>query len=390
MSFQGFDLPDDLRDLRDLVARFVKKEIVPAEQAAGPMATSLPADDLSRLRALAREAGLWCLDAPEEYGGGGLGAFAMAVVQEEACKHKFAFPHAGGGVFGQSPPVVLYGGSSTLIERYVKPTIEHGLTSFTAIAESSGGTDPARAIRTTARRVGDTYVITGQKMWITNADRADYGVVYARTDAGISAFVVDTEAAGFSTRVIPVIRDHAPVEVMLDDVVVPADNLVGQEGDGLSLASGWLVRGRLGYAARAVGIASESIRHAVEWARERETFGDLLATRQSVQWAIAEAQVNVNAARWLVWEAAWKHDAGEDARLAAAMAKLHATEMAYKVVDDMMQILGGMGMARELPLEHWLRDLRVSRIVEGSSEALRMQIARKVIGRAVSGRVPVA
>ncbi|BCB88585.1 acyl-CoA dehydrogenase [Phytohabitans suffuscus] len=386
MTFAGFDLAPELRDLRDLMARFVREQIVPAERAAGAEAKELPGGVLGELRAKARAAGLWCLEAPQEYGGGGLGAFEMAVLHEEACKHKFAFPHAGGGVFGHSPPVVLYQGSESLIERFVRPTVEHGWTSFTAIAESDGGTDPARAIRTTAVRKGDSYVLTGRKMWITNADRAHYGVIYARTSAGISAFAVETSSAGFRTRPIPVIRDHWPTEVVLDDVVVPAENLIGDEGAGLSLAAGWLVRGRLGYAARAVGIAAEAIRLATEWAIDRETFGAVLASRQSVQWAIADAQISVNAARWLTWEAAWRHDAGEDARLAAAMAKLFATEMAYKTVDAMMQILGGMGVARELPLEHWLRDLRVARLVEGSSEALRMQVARKVIGPAVSGK----
>lgn len=386
VNVTGFELAPELRDLRDLMARFVREQIVPAEQEAGPEATELPADVLHAVRSKARASGLWCLEAPEEYGGGGLGAFEMAVLHEEACKHKFAFPHAGGGAFGHSPPVVLYQGSESIIERFVKPTIEHGWTSFTAIAEADGGTDPARAIRTTARREGDSYVLNGRKLWITNADRAQYGVVYARTEAGISAFIVETDTPGFSARPIPVIRDHAPTEVVLDDVEIPADNLIGEEGAGLGLASTWLVRGRLGYAARGVGIASEAIRLAVDWVVQRETFGALLATRQSVQWAIADAQVAVNAARWLTWEAAVKHDAGQDARLEAAMAKLFATESAYNTVDTMMQLLGGMGMSRELPLEHWLRDLRVARIVEGSSEALRMQVARQVIGPAVSGK----
>lgn len=386
MAVAAWTLPAELADLRDLMARFVREQIVPAEQAAGPEATELSSDVLVELRAKARRAGLWCLEAPEEYGGAGLGAFEMAVLHEEACKHKFAFPHAGGGAFGHAPPVVLYRGSKSIIDRYVRPTIEHGWTSFTAIAEADGGTDPARAIRTTAVRKGDSYVLNGRKLWITNADRAQFGVVYARTSAGVSAFVVDTDSAGFSTRPIPVIRDHWPTEVVLDDVVIPAENLVGEEGQGLGLASGWLVRGRLGYAARAVGIASEAIRLATEWAAERETFGDLLASRQSVQWEIADAQVSTNAARWLTWEAAAKHDAGEDARLQAAQAKLFATESAYRTVDAMMQILGGMGMSKELPLEHWLRDLRVARVVEGSSEALRMQIARQVIGPAVRGK----
>jgi acyl-CoA dehydrogenase len=386
MTFSGFGLPDELVALRDLVGRFVREQLRPAEDALGPEATAIPPEVLTALRQRARSLGLWCLDAPAEYGGAGLSAFELVVVLEEACKHKFCFPHAGGGSFGQSPPVVLYQGGPDIIERFVRPTIEDGWTSFTAIAEESGGSDPARAIRTTAKRDGGHYVLSGRKMWITNAERADYGVVYARTDAGISAFIVETSRPGVSTSRIPVIRNHAPTELILDDVRIPAGNLVGQEGQGLSLAASWLVRGRLTYAARAVGIADEAVRLAVVWMGTRSTFGAPLATRQGLQWSIADAAVEINAGRWLTWQAAWKADTGQDARLEAAMAKLYCTEVGFRVVDSVMQILGAMGMAREMPLESWFRDLRVARVVEGTSEMLRSQIARQVIGPAAKAK----
>jgi acyl-CoA dehydrogenase len=386
MTFSGFGLPDELVALRDLVGRFVREQLRPAEDALGPEATALSPEVLTGLRQRARSLGLWCLDAPTEYGGAGLSAFELVVVLEEACKHKFCFPHAGGGSFGQSPPVVLYQGGPDIIDRFVRPTIEHGWTSFTAIAEESGGSDPARAIRTKAKRDGDHYVLSGRKMWITNAERADYGVVYARTDAGISAFIVETSRPGVSTSRIPVIRNHAPTELILDDVRIPAGNLVGQEGQGLTLAASWLVRGRLTYAARAIGIADEAVRLAVEWMGTRSTFGAPLATRQGLQWSIADAVVEISAGRWLTWQAAWKADTGQDARLEAAMAKLYCTEVGFRVVDSAMQILGAMGMAREMPLESWFRDLRVARVVEGTSEMLRSQIARQVIGPTVKAK----
>jgi acyl-CoA dehydrogenase len=386
MTFSGFGLPDELVALRDLVGRFVREQLRPAEDALGPEATAISPEVLTGLRQRARSLGLWCLDAPTEYGGAGLSAFELVVVLEEACKHKFCFPHAGGGSFGQSPPVVLYQGGPDIIDRFVRPTIEHGWTSFTAIAEESGGSDPARAIRTKAKRDGDHYVLSGRKMWITNAERADYGVVYARTDAGISAFIVETSRPGVSTSRIPVIRNHAPTELILDDVRIPAGNLVGQEGQGLTLAASWLVRGRLTYAARAIGIADEAVRLAVEWMGTRSTFGAPLATRQGLQWSIADAVVEISAGRWLTWQAAWKADTGQDARLEAAMAKLYCTEVGFRVVDSAMQILGAMGMAREMPLESWFRDLRVARVVEGTSEMLRSQIARQVIGPAAKAK----
>ncbi|WP_182379275.1 acyl-CoA dehydrogenase family protein [Nocardioides sp. WS12] len=385
MTFAGYDLPEELEAMRDVVKKFVTERVVPAEASLPVTDAYLPDDVLAGLREQARRADLWCFDAPEEYGGAGLSAFQLVVVLEEACKHRMCFPHAGAGAFGQSPPVVLYGQSDYLTENYVRPTIEHGWGSFTAIGEEAGGSDPARAIKTSARRDGDDWIINGRKLFITNVEKAKYGVVYARTQSGISAFVVDTDSAGLSSHEIPVIRDRWPVELILDDVRVPGSHLVGEEGQGLMLASKWLVRGRLTYAARSVGLAAESLRLAVEWMKDRETFGATLATRQGLQWQVADAQVEIDAGRMLTWRAAWKDDQGEDARLDAAMAKLYCTEMSFRVVDRMMQIMGAMGMSREVPLEKWLRDLRVARVVEGTTEMLRSQVARGVIGPSVKG-----
>jgi acyl-CoA dehydrogenase len=377
---------DELRAMAELVGRFVRERIRPAEDALPADARELPHDVLDGLRAQARPLGLWCFDTPAEHGGAGLSVFETVVVLEEAVKHKFCFPHAGGGVFGHPPPVVLFRGTPEQVERWARPVVENGWRTFTAIAEPSGGTDPKRAIRTTAVRKGDVYVINGRKQWITNADRAHFGVVYARTDEGISAFVVDGDAPGISTTPMPVLRNHWPVELVLEDVEVPVTSRIGPEGAGLGLAAGWLVRQRLSYAARAVGIAEEAVRMAVEWLGDRETFGAPLATRQGPQFDLAKARAAINAGRWLTWEAAWIDDAGGDARPAAALAKLHCVEMAFEVVDRVMQWFGALGMAKELPLEHWFRDLRVARIVEGASEILQVQIARQMLGPVASGR----
>lgn len=385
----GLDLPPHLVTLRDTVARFVRDEIVPAERALPPESRGLPAGVVAALQARARALGLWCLDAPEDYGGGGLSALEFAVAVEAGSKHRFCFPQPGGGAFGHPPPVVLYSGSREQIERYVVPAIANGWYGFTAIAEATGGSDPARAIRMTARRDGDHYVLDGTKMWITHADYARYGVVYARSESGISAFVVDAGTPGMSVvRSLPVLRDHWPTELRFENCRIPAENLIGQEGKGLELAGTWLQRARLLYAARAIGIAEESLAIACDWARERETFGAALATRQAVQFAVAESRIEVNAARWLVWEAAWKFDQGRDIRLEAAIAKAAAVDAAGRVVDRMMQVLGAMGLSRELPLEAWFRDLRTARVLEGSSEMLRIFVARAELGPAASSRRP--
>jgi acyl-CoA dehydrogenase len=394
-TFAGFDLPDEVRMLSDVVREFVRREISAVESTLEPTAREIPADKLKLLQAKAREAGFWCFDAPTEYGGGGLSTFEMSVVWEQASRHRFAFPVPGGGVFGYSPPVVLYRGSEEQIERYVRPTIEQGLRSFTAISEPTGGSDPARALRSTAVRRGDRYVLNGRKMWATNADEADYGVIYARTDtssgrAGFSAFVVDSGTPGMHVTTVPVLRNHWTTEIELDDCEIPADSLIGEEGQGFALAQRWLVRGRLMLASQAVGVAEEAVRIAVDWAQERETFGALLATRQGVQFPLADSLTELTAARLLTWQAAWKDDMGQDARLEASMAKLFASEMGFRVVDRAMQILGGMGVAKELNLEHWFRDLRTMRIVEGASEIHRYLIARDMLGAVATGRPPAA
>lgn len=391
MSFQGFDLPEDLKLLADTIGEFVREEIRPVEERLPPDARSIPQPQLGELQNKARAAGFWCLEAPERYGGGGLSVFEGVVVTEQMAKHAFSFPHPGAGVFGIEPPVVLYQGSKAQIDGYVLPTIEHAWPSFTAISEPAGGSDPARSIRTTATRDGDRYRINGHKMWTTGADEGRYGVVYARTDpgagrAGISAIVVDAGTPGMTVTPVAVLRDHWTTEVVFDDCAVPAGNLIGAEGQGFALAQQWLVRGRLRYAAQAVGAAAEAMRMAADWARQRETFGALLATRQAVQFALADARVQITAARHLTWEAAWACDQGRDARTQASIAKLYATEACHQVVDAMMQILGGMGVTKDLPLEHWYRGLRVARIVEGPSEIHRFLIARDILGAAALGK----
>jgi acyl-CoA dehydrogenase len=377
--------------LADTIAEFVREEILPVEAGVPGQERDLPSAARKKLQQKARNAGFWCLEAPREYGGGGLGVFEGVVLAEQMAKHRYSFPRPGAGVFGVEPPVVLYRGNAEQIEHYVRPTIEHAWSAFTAISEPTGGSDPARSIRTTATRDGDVYRINGHKMWTTGADKARYGIVYARTDKsagrrGISAFLVDAGTPGMTVTPVPVLRDHWTTEVVFDDLVVPVGNRVGEEGQGFGLAQEWLVRGRLRYAAQAVGVAEEAVRLASEWARSRETFGALLATRQAVQFAIADAQVKIITARHLTWDAAWDADQGKDARTKASMAKLYATETGFAVVDAMMQILGGMGMTMDLPLEHWFRGLRVARVVEGPSEIHRFVIARDLLGGAALGR----
>ncbi len=383
VTFAGFELSDEVRMLKDNIVRFVQRDIVPAEQDLDSQGEIRP-EAMQKLQERAKSQGLWMLQLPEHLGGAGLTTFESVVTLEAAVKHRTSLPYSA--AFGRPPSNLLWDGTEYQIERYVKPIVESGIQTFTAISEPSGGSDPARAIRTTARRQGDHYVLRGEKLWVTGASNAPYGIVFARTSegrGGISAFILDADSPGITRRNIAVIRDHGTTSLMLDDVRVPAENLIGEEGQGFQLAQKWLVAGRLSIAASCIGVAQEALRMVSDWVRQRETFGALLATRQAVQFSIADSEMELRAARYFTWDAAWDHDAGLDARVKASMAKLSATETACRVLDRCMQLFGGLGLSRELPIEGWYRAVRVWRVGEGASEIQRHLIARDILGDSV-------
>jgi acyl-CoA dehydrogenase len=383
-SFPGFALPDELRLLRDQVRRFVREEIVPLEQTLDPDAPDIPREAFLRLSAKTKAAGLWALGAPAEWGGGGLDTFGLCVVLEEMAQHRMGLYNPGCGVFGRNPAPVIWGGTREQILKYAVPAVREGYETFWAITEPSGGSDPAGAIQTRAERRGDGWVLNGRKVFISRAHDAPWGVVFARTSkdkgrAGISCFIVEKGTPGFTATPIRTIRTASvPNDVVFEDCALPPESLLGEEGRGLELCFDLLVKQRFPYAACNLGVAVAAHRLAVEHARHRSTFGAPLATRQAIQWMLADAEVEIRAARWLVWEGAWKADRGEDARVEASIAKLYTSEVLGRVIDAAVQIHGGYGVAKELPLERWYREARVRRIGEGPSEVHRMVIARSL------------
>ncbi len=375
----AWELPEQFVMLRDTIRRFMREEVQPVEERQPHDAWALPQADLQALRAKARAAGLWCLASPAEYGGGGLGLLGQVVVAEEAAKCRMGAYVPACGAFGIDPPSVIWLGTPQQRQTYGVAGIEGGKKNFVAISEAAGGSDPARKIETRARREGDAYVITGTKLWITAADKADWGIVFARTDAGITAFIVDRDTPGITCREIGVIRSYAPYEVHFDDVRVPADNMLGADGKGFAICQKWLVHARVPYAAGVIGIAQAALQIAIDHARQRHVHKSLLADKQAVQWMIADSEIELRAARLLTYQAAWSGDLGRDIKTEASIAKVVATETAGRVVDRCIQILGGMGVAREMPLERWYRELRIKRIGEGPSEVHRMVLARELL-----------
>ncbi len=385
-SAGGWELPEELRQIQDTVARFMAAEVKPAEDQAEHDAYELPPATLAALQAKARAIGLWCVRSPQEHGGAGLSQLGQAVVAEEAAKCRMGAYVPACGAFGADPPNAIWLGTPEQIRAYGVPGVAQGRKVYFAISEASGGADPARSIRTRAVRKGDHYVLNGSKMWITGAQGADWGIVFARTGeqgdrGGITAFIVDGQPAGMTMRPIPVIRSYAPYEITFKDVEVPVENRLGDEGQGFAICEKWLIEGRIPYAAGTIGIAQSALQIAIEWARERETFRSRLADKQAIQWMVADSEMELRAARLLTWQAAWIADSGRgDLKVASSIAKVVATETAGRVVDRAIQILGGMGVSRELPLERWYRELRIKRIGEGPSEVHRMVLARQLLG----------
>jgi acyl-CoA dehydrogenase len=381
----AWELPAEFRLLAETVRQFIRTEVTPLENKLGHDVAGPPPEFLAPLQEKARELGLWALQTPAEYGGAGLSVLGQVVVAEEAAKCRMGAFFPAAGAFGGNPPSVMYQATPEQFDRYARPIIE-GRTgkAYTAISESSGGSDPARAIRCRAERHGDHYVLNGEKLWTSHATTADWGVVYARTGAqderdGISCFIVERETPGLTITPIGVMNSFSPAELHFDNVRIPVANRIGDEGAGFRLASEFLVRGRILYPAGPIGIARQALEMTVEWAKDREVFGSRLADKQGVQWMLADSEIELRAARLLIYQAAWQADLGRDVRVEASVAKLYGTETAFRVLDRCVQLFGALGLAKELPLERWFRDLRVKRLGEGATEVQRMVVARHLL-----------
>jgi acyl-CoA dehydrogenase len=380
----AWELPEELRMLEQTAAEFMAKEVRPAEEQVGTDAFELPADVEAELQRKARQAGLWCVESPAKYGGAGLNLLAQCLVAEQSSQCRMGAYAPACGAFGWDPPNVIFDGTEEQIQRWGVPTIENGTHTFVAISEASGGADPARAISTRAHRDGEDWVINGSKLWISKAAQSEWGIVFARTgpESGrdaISCFIVPADAPGLSMKPVPVIRSWYPCELTFDDVRVPGENLLGEPGRGFALAQRWLVHGRVPYAAATIGIGQAALKMATEHAKNRSTFGSPLADKQAVQWMLADSEIELRAARLLVYQAAWKADLGRDFKTDASIAKVYATETAGRVVDRAIQVLGGLGVAKEMPTERWYRELRIKRIGEGPSEVHRLVVARDLL-----------
>jgi alkylation response protein AidB-like acyl-CoA dehydrogenase len=387
---------DDLvarhRPVQDLVARFVDDELMPLEPAilerhARGVDLVLTADEQEPLLRRAHELGLWGLDAPADLGGYDLPALAMIGVLEELGRSVIPF------VFPPDSPVLHMLKSVASPEqrlRYLEPYVRGEMRSATAISEPDAGADPAD-MRTRARRDGDGWVINGRKIWVSRLPQADFTILIARVDdpgvnrvklrhAGITAFIVERGTPGFNiAREIPMLAGHHTYEIQLENCRLPANALLGTIGKGFAPMQLRLTVRRVLMGATCLGMARRALDIMTRHVSMRSTFGTRLSERQAIQWWIADAAIAMHACRMMVIDAAAKQGAGQDVRTEASMIKVHATEMAGRIIDQAMQALGAIGMTRETPLQLLAEKVRIMRIYEGPTEVHRMNIARRML-----------
>src|SRR3954466_5928983 len=375
----SFTITDEQKALRELAHDFAVKEIRP-KAAEYDVHMTHPADVIAK----AHEVGLMNLHVPAEFGVPELGLLDGCLVAEElnwGCSGIGTSLGCNG--LGSGP--VLAAGTEEQKREWLSPLLEEPLLCSFGLSEPDAGSDVAR-IKTTAVRKGDEYVLNGSKTFITNAGYADWTVVFAKTDPakghrGMSAFIVPMDTPGVT------IEQHLDKmgqratdtsAFALQDVVVPAANRLGEEGQGFKLAMQTLDFTRPGTAVGAVGVAQAAYELAVDYAKERVTFDMPIAMHQGVNFMIADMAPEIEASRLLTWQAAWMLDQGERATLYSSFAKRFAADTAMKVTTDAVQVFGGYGYMKEYPVEKLMRDAKLFQIYEGTSQIQRLVIAKEI------------
>jgi alkylation response protein AidB-like acyl-CoA dehydrogenase len=372
----NFELSKEQQEIKERAAEFADREIAPYA-AEWDREAWYPAKVFEKLA----EAGFMGLCVPEEYGGGGTDFLSYVLLIEEISR-----ADAGTGVTlavhtsAGTLPILIYGNEEQKA-RWVPDLAQGQKIGCFALTEPTTGSDTA-AIEARAGSVDGGYRLSGHKQWVTNGRAAGTMVVFARAPEGVTAFVLgmDEEGISFGKHAEKMgVLSATTDDVLLDDVFVPTEDRLGEEGKGLQVALGTLDGGRIGIAAQALGIAEAAFQYATRYAAERTTFGKPLAEHQAISFKLADMQTLIRAARLLTYEAAWMKDQGMRHSEAGARAKLYASMVANEVTYDAVQVLGGQGYMKDHPVERYYRDARVTEIYEGTSEIQRLVISRGVL-----------
>ena len=374
--------------IRDAARDFAQKEIAPVA-AHYDETGEFPYETIRKMG----ELGFMGIEVPEEYGGAGLDTIAYVLAMEEIAKADVA--HST--IMSVNNSLFCYGimrfGTEEQKQKYVVPVASGQKIGAYSLTEPQSGSDAATMrTRATLSDDGKFYILNGLKSWVTSGPVADYIVVFMMTEPekkhrGITAFIVETDKPGFSRgKVEPKlgIRASATCEIMFDNYQCPVENVLGKPGEGFKIAMAVLDAGRIGVAAQALGVAEAAYEASLQWVREREAFGKKIGQFQMIQQKIADMKVRIEASRLLIYQAALAKEraqkTGERFTLEASMAKLFASETAMFCTHAAVQIHGGMGYSKELPVERYFRDAKITEIYEGTSEIQRMVIARLETG----------
>ena len=381
-----FTFSEEMKMMQATMRKFVEKECLPVERELcykNPDWVELPEEIHRDLVTKVKKAGLWALSVPEKYGGLELDPLTVCLLRVEQSKTTIGTAHYN--PFGGDPPGILYSCTEAQKEKYLLPVIRGEKRTAMGNTEPGAGSDAA-AIATSAIKKGDKWILNGRKLFSTMADRADFVFITAVNDkekkgnGGITMFMVDKGTPGFTVeRQVEVIRPQYSTEISLDNVEVPESQVLGQVGYGFHLFQEWANHGRIMMAASCLGRCERAFKLALAHSKQRVTFGQPLSKRQAIQWMLVDSAIEMKQTWLMMLECAWKLTQKMDARNETAMLKLFATEMAFRVLDRAIQIHGGMGLTKELPLERWFREVRVMRIVEGASEIQRFVIARNLL-----------
>ena len=377
-----FDLTPEQQEIQALAREFADAEIAP-HATAWDREHRFPEEVFAKLA----EMGLMGVCVPDEYGGAGADFVSYILVLEQLSR-----ADAGVGVTvavhtsATTLPILAWG-SEEQKSRFVPPLARGEALGAFALSEPDIGSD-ATKLRCAATRDGGEWLISGQKQWITNASYAATILLFARTDPenpgarGISAFLLDPEHVQVTREEEKLgLNSSSTGDLVLEEARVGADRMLGPEGEGFSVAMSTLDGGRIGIAAQALGIAQAAYDVAREYALQRHSFGQPIARHQAIQWKLVDMAVEIEAARLLTYEAAWRKDQGLPFAAAGAKAKLAASETARRQTAEAIQVLGGYGYTKEFPVERYYRDAKVTEIYEGTSEIQRLVIARSILGR---------
>lgn len=373
-------LTQDQELIRDAVRAFAQQELWP-NAARWDKERHFPKEAHQGLAAL----GAYGICVPEELGGAGLDYLTLALVLEEVAAGDGGTSTAIGVTNCPVNAILMQHGNAQQKKQWLTPLAQGQMLGAFCLTEPQAGSD-ASALKTTAVREGDDYILNGVKQFITSGKNGDVAIVIAMTDKGagkkgLSAFLVPTGAPGYVVaRLEDKLGQHSSdtAQINFDNCRIPADNLLGAEGEGYRIALGALEGGRIGIAAQSIGMARSALEVAIDYAKQRESFGKPIFEHQAVGFRLAECATKIEAARQLTWHAAALRDAGRPCLKEAAMAKLFASEMAEAVCSAALQTLGGYGYVSDFPLERIYRDVRVCQIYEGTSDVQKILIQREL------------